>query len=209
MRRREFLSSSLGATVLFAATAPYRILDPHVHVWKRDPQFPFAKETTHPPDFDATPEMLIELMKKNGVEKTVIIQVIHYRYDNSYLASVVKQYPQYFQGVVRVDPLSAGAPDHLSRLTEKGFRGVRLSSSGEARGDWIKGPLMDPLWARCQELKVPMTVLAPISRMPDVGMLVDKYPELTIVIDHMADCPVDQPKELDKLIALKRHPRLF
>jgi len=25
----------------------------------------------------------------------------------------------------------------------------------------------------------------------------------------MADCPVDQPKELDKLIALKRHPRLF
>jgi predicted TIM-barrel fold metal-dependent hydrolase len=25
----------------------------------------------------------------------------------------------------------------------------------------------------------------------------------------MADCPVDQPKELDKLIALKRYPNLF
>ena len=42
---------------------------------------------------DATPEMLLELMKTHGVAKTVIIQVIHYRYDNSYLADVLKQYP--------------------------------------------------------------------------------------------------------------------
>src|SRR5579862_5961162 len=148
-------------------------------------------------------------MKANGVSKTVIIQVIHYRYDNSFLADVLKQYRGTFQGVCRVDPLDPAAPDHLSHWTEQGFRGVRISPAGDASGDWFRGPLMPPLWKRCQELKVPMTVLAPIGRMPDAEALIAKFPDLTVVIDHMADCPVDRPKEFEKLIALARYPKVF
>ena len=198
----------LGMAAMSPFMADYRILDPHVHVWKHDPEYPFA-EGQRVPDRDATPETLLGLMKANGVSRTVIIQVIHYRYDNRFLASVLKQYPGTFQGVCRVDPLDPAAPDHLSKLTEQGFRGVRLSPSGTASGDWFHGPLMPPLWKRCHELKVPMTVLAPITRMPEVGTLLEKLPDLTVVIDHMADCPVDQPAELEKLIALKRYPKLF
>ncbi len=194
------------------ALAPFmaddRIIDPHVHVWKHDPQFPFAAGAQVPAR-DATPETLLDLMKANGVSKTVIIQVIHYTYDNSYLADVLKRYPNTFQGVCRVDPRNPAAPDHLSKLTEQGFRGVRLSPAGDPSGDWFRGPLMPPLWKRCDELKVPMTVLAPISRMPDVGTLLEKLPDLTVVIDHMADCPVGQPSELEKLIALQRYPNVF
>jgi predicted TIM-barrel fold metal-dependent hydrolase len=195
-----------------AAMAPfmtdYPILDPHVHVWKHDPQYPFA-EGARVPDRDATPEMLLDLMGANGVSKTVIIQVIHYKYDNRYLEDVLKKYPGKFQGVCRVDPLDPAAPDHLSQLTARGFRGVRLSPAGNASGDWFRGPLMPPLWKRCAQLKVPMTVLAPIARMPDVARLLEKTPDLTVVIDHMADCPIDQPEELEKLIALKRYPNVF
>src|SRR5271165_6184801 len=195
-----------------AAMAPfvsdYRILDPHVHVWKHDPKYPFA-EGARVPDRDATPQMLLELMSANGVSKTVIIQVIHYKYDNRYLEDVLKQYPGTFQGVCRVDPLDPAAPDHLSQLTARGFRGVRLSPAGNASGDWFRGLLMPPLWKRCADLKVPMTVLAPITRMPEVALLLEKLPDLTVVIDHMADCPIDKPAELEKLIALKRYPNLF
>ena len=95
--RRAFL----GAVAMSSFAADYRIVDPHVHVWKHDPEFPFAREA-RPPARDATPEMLVDLMKANGVSKTVIIQVIHYRYDNSYLAGVLQRYPQYFQGVCRL-----------------------------------------------------------------------------------------------------------
>ena len=206
LSRRVFL----GAIAMSAAldAADYRIIDPHVHVWKHDPQFPFAKEA-HPPARDAAPETLLDLMKTNGVARTVIIQVIHYRYDNSYLASVLKRYPGMFHGVCRVDPLAPAAPDHLSRLTEQGFHGVRLSPAGDASGDWIRGPLMPPLWRRCEQLRVPMTILAPIGRMPDIGALIERSPDLTVVIDHMADCPVDQPTELEKLIALRKYPKVF
>jgi predicted TIM-barrel fold metal-dependent hydrolase len=206
--RREMLKMTAAVT-LASDSAHYRILDPHVHVWKHQAQFPFA-QGAKVPDFDATPEMLLELMKANGVAKTVIIQVIHYRYDNGYLAAVLKQYPQFFQGVCRVDPLDAAAPDHLTRLTkEDGFHGVRLSPAGDASGDWIRGPLMPPLWKRCEELKVPMTLLVPIGRVPDVQRLVEKFPELTVVIDHMADCPVDHPEQFDRLVALVRYPKVF
>lgn len=193
-----------------AAKVSYPIIDSHVHVWKADPRYPWAKETTKPPEQDATPEMLLALMKANGVERTVIIQVIYYRWDNRYLADVLKEYPGPFRGVARVNPEDRGAPDHLSRLVmEQGFRGVRLSPAGDAAGDWIRGPLMPPLWSRCRDLKVPMTVLAPVTRMPDVARLADRFPDLTVVIDHMADCPLDQPRELDKLIALARYPKVF
>jgi L-fuconolactonase len=192
-----------------ALAADYPIIDSHVHVWKHDPRYPFAPGAK-PLARDATPEMLLDLMKANGVSKTVIIQVIFYRYDNSYLADVLKRYPRYFQGVCRVDPLDPAAPGHLSRLTEEqGFHGVRLSPSGDAAGDWIRGPLMPPLWKRCEELKVPMTILAPITRMPDIAVLIDRFPQLTLVVDHMADCPVDKPAELEKLIALHRYPNAF
>ena len=54
-----------------------------------------------------------------------------------------------------------------------------------------------------------MQVYAPITRMPDLVPLIEQCPELTVVIDHMADCPVDRPQELEKLIALARYPRVF
>jgi predicted TIM-barrel fold metal-dependent hydrolase len=213
MTRRNIL----GAAAVSAAAqqqkkqpTSYRILDPHVHVWKTDKRYPFAKETKNPPAEDATPEMLLELMTKNGVSRTVIIQVIHYRWDNSFLADTLKKYPNFFQGVARVNPEDSTNPDHLSKLVqEEGFRGVRISPGAGASGDWIKGPLMPPLWKRCEQLKVPMTVLCPSTRLPDVEKLIAKQPDLTVVIDHMADCPIDNPAEQEKLLALKRYPKVF
>ncbi len=206
MTRRTLLK--LAAAAAIPAQSSYRIIDSHVHVWKHDPKYPFAPGAKVPPR-DATPEMLLALMKANGVSKTVIIQVIHYKYDNRYALSVLKQYPETFRGVCRIDPLDPAAPDRLSYWTEQGFHGVRISPSGDASGDWFRGPLMPPLWKRCQDLKVPMTVLAPITRMPDIVPLMDRTPDLTLVIDHMADCPIDQPEQLEKLIALKRYPNVF
>src|SRR5437762_3775102 len=190
------------AALATPAVTRYPIIDPHVHVWKRDRRYPWAKETERPPEKDATPEMLLDLMQANGVARTVIIQVIHYRWDNRYAADVLRQYRQYFRGVARVNPESPHAPDDLSRLVEEqGFQGVRLSPAGDATGDWIRGPLMPPLWERCENLGVPMTLLAPITRMGDIQPLIEKHPNLTVVIDHMADCPVDQPEKLNSLLA--------
>ena len=222
--RRMFLKSvaagSLGASLGLVrgsaaaaetnTVAPAPIIDAHVHVWTKDPRFLWAPETKNPPTTDATAEQLLALMDANGVKHTVIIQVIHYRWDNRYVADVLKRYPQRFRGVARVNPEDPAAPDHLSRLTkEDGFHGVRLSPAGNATGDWIRSPLMPPLWQRCSDLKVPMTILAPASRMPDIAPLAERFPELTVVIDHMADASPARPKEVEQLLVLRRFPKLF
>lgn len=190
-------------------TPGYRIIDSHVHVWANDPRYPWAAETAEPPGHDATPEMLLELMKTNGVSGTVLVQYIGYRWDNRYTLDAMKGRPRSFMAVARVNPVDPAAPDCLEELTEQGFHGVRLSPAGDATGAWVQGNLMLPLWRRAESLKIPMQILAPITRMPDMLPLIEKCPTLDVVIDHMADCPIDQPRELDKLIALARFPRVF
>lgn len=187
-----------------------RIIDPHVHIWANDPRYPWAPETTQPPKQDATPEMLLELMAAHGVEKTVLVQVIHYRWDNRYTAQALKDYPDKFMGVCRVNPEDPAAPDHLSYWTEEhGFHGVRLSPAVDARGDWFTGPLMDPLLARAEQLRVPLLVLTRPPRLPDLAALLERHSELDVVIDHMADASPDNPQDVERLLALARYPRVY
>ena len=173
-----------------------RIIDPHVHVWTNDPTFPWPAENPNPPAEDHTAEDLLALMDANGVEKTVLVQVIHYRWDNSYVAHVIKQYPDRFMAVGRINPEDPASPDHISMWTEQhGLHGMRLSPSRDAAGDWFKGPGMDPIFARAQDLGIPMLILTGASRMPDLARILDRYPDVDCCIDHMADAHPDNPEE--------------
>ena len=186
------------------------IIDPHVHVWKNDPAFPWPAENQNPPAEDRTAEMLLENMAANGVEKTVLVQVIHYRWDNSYIAHVIQQYPDKFMAVGRVNPEDPANADHLSMWTEeRGLHGVRLSPGADASGDWFKGPLMDPLFARAEALGVPLLLLTRPSRLLDLARLLENYPDLDVCIDHMADVHPDDEEGLGILTDMARFPRVY
>ena len=210
--RRDFLSMA-AATAATARLPPSRrqspMIDSHVHVWANDARFPFAPGANVPANIDASVQTLLRRMDANRVARTVLIQVIHYKWDNRYLVDCLHRYPARFAGVCRVNPEDPKAPDDLSHWTAQGCHGLRLSPAAGPEGDWIRGPLMPPLWSRCEQLRVPMTLLLPTSRLPDVQPLIERHPNLTVVIDHMADCPLDDPGALTKLLALARYPRTF
>jgi len=211
MKRRSFLSLSLQSVLASAGPTSAdaaSVIDSHVHVWEHRQDFPFA-EGAKPPAYDNSADDLLKLMHTNGVARTVLIQVIHYRWDNHYLIDVLRRYPGKFHGVCRVNPEDPAAPDHLSQLTEQGCHGVRLSPDATAKSDWIRGPLMTPLWQRCAQLRVPMTLLLPASRLPDVMPWIEKNPGLDVVIDHMADVPPDDPKGFQLLLQMARYPRVY
>jgi len=184
------------------------LIDSHVHVWSREPRYAFAPGAVVP-EIDASAETLLKLMHENQIARTVLIQVSHYKWDNRYLVDTLHKYPGRFSGVCRVNPEDSAAPDHLSSWIEAGCRGLRLSPAADDSGDWIRGPLMKPLWKRCSELKVPMTLLLPVNRLTDVAPLIEQHPELTVVIDHMADCPVDDVLKLRQLNAMAKYPNTF
>ncbi len=187
-----------------------RIIDPHVHVWKNDPAFPWPEENKKPPSEDRTAEDLLALMDAHGVEKTVLVQVIHYRWDNSYVADVIRRYPDKFMGVGRINPEDPAAADHVSMWTEEyGLHGVRLSPARDASEDWFTSPAMDPIFARAQDLGIPMLILTGPKRLPDLARLLDKYPDLDTVIDHMADVHPDDAEGRKLLSDMARYPRVY
>jgi predicted TIM-barrel fold metal-dependent hydrolase len=219
LSRRDFLQASAATLVAAAATEhyaaeekPMRIIDPHVHVWKNDLKYPWPKEEKEPPKEDALPETLLDLMRVNVVERTVLVHVIHYRWDCRYAADALKAHRDKFMGVCRVNPTGDSAADDLSRwVREYGFHGVRLSPATDATGDWINDrKRMDRILNRAVELKVPLCVLCDTGRLIDLARVIERHHEsLDVCIDHMADCPIDQPDELKKLLALARWPRVF
>jgi predicted TIM-barrel fold metal-dependent hydrolase len=217
--RRRFLRTT-AATLLAVGSGeavaadekPTPVIESHVHVWKNDPRYPWPKEVKDPPKEDALPETLLRLMEAGGVEKAVLVHPIHYRWDCRYVSDVLKDNPGRFMGVCRVNPEADTAPDDLTRwVRDHGFRGVRLSPAASAAGDWINDrPRMDRLLGRAAELRVPLCVLCPTARLPDVARAVERHrDDLDVCIDHMADCPPGRPDELQKLLALARFPRVF
>ena len=193
-------------------TSELRIVDPHVHVWKNDPHYPWPRDLTKPPREDALPATLLQLMAANGVEKTVIVHVIHYRWDCRYAGDTIKARPDKFMGVCRVDPTADRAVEELDRwVREYRFHGIRLSPVAGRAGDWINDrERMDRIWGRAAELKIPMCILCPVARLPDVGRVIERHHEgLDVCIDHMADCPIDRLDELKKLLALAKYRRVF
>ena len=127
-----------------------RIIDPHVHVWKHDPNYPWAKEEKEPPKDDALPETILRLMKANGVDNTVIVHVIYYRWDCRYAGDVIKANQKQFMGVCRINPEADSAADDLKRwVGDYGFHGVRLSPEADKTGEWINDqPRMDRIFKR-------------------------------------------------------------
>jgi predicted TIM-barrel fold metal-dependent hydrolase len=53
-----------------------------------------------------------------------------------------------------------------------------------------------------------MTALPPVTRLPEIMPPIGQNPDLTVVIDHMADSPLAQPGKLDLLLAPERYPKV-
>jgi L-fuconolactonase len=196
--------------LLSKAEASMRIIDTHVHIWTHNPVFPWATETIQPPQYDAHPDTLLGLMEVNGVERAVLVQPIYYRWDNRYLSHVLKAFPDKFMAVCRVNPEDPWAPDHLSYWTEEhGFRGVRLSPEPDPSGDWFTSPLMDPLFRRAAELRVPVVVFIQASQLRDLADILERVPDVDVIIDHLADCIDGDANNLPNLLALARYPHVY
>ena len=68
---------------------------------------------------------------------------------------------------------------------------------------------MDPIFRRAESLHVPLLLLTRPSRLPDLAARLEKFPELDVVIDHMADCNPKDEVGIGQLLDLARFPRAY
>ena len=95
------------------------IIDSHLHVWSDDEaRYPYG-EVSRPETGDrASVELLNEHMAEEGVEKAVIVQPIHYLYDNRYVADCLARFPGRWTG------------ERRSSRTTRGTKQITQASGG-------------------------------------------------------------------------------
>jgi len=185
------------------------IVDTHVHVISDDhKRFPkIAKPYEWP---EMTAEMLLATMDQCGIGRALLVQpYFTYHFDNSYQAEAALAHRDRFLCVCVLDQVAPAAPDILSDLVENhGVRGVRFMHIGDK--GIHRDPRAFPLWQRAIRHGIPICVAASLDEIADVRVVLDKFPEATVALEHMwATTTGDPPYDsLKPVMELARFPNL-
>ena len=171
------------------------MIDAHVHVFaKASREFPREVRDTMPADREESAEKLLALMEAHGVERATLVQIGGTSLEtHAYLRHCLKRYPDQFKGIGLV-PDPRHPQDHMDRLAEDGgIIGFRLHEIG--------GPLdptapMDvrtfttyPFWKHAAEKDYIVWLYPRAAEAHLTPWLLDAFPELTVVFNHLMICP--------------------
>lgn len=160
-------------------------------------------------DIGVTPEALIKVMDKNGVEKAVLLQGNWLGFQNEYTYKAVEKYPDRFVGAGTYDPFCVNVEAVKNHLfNELGFKIVKfeLSNGSGLMANrppvYLDGTVMNGCYAHARENG--LTVVLDIGRpgnpcwqVDAVASAVSKYPEVNFVLCHLL-APQIGDKELLK-----------
>ena len=202
------------------AQMPSRIVDTHPHAISPDrvkyPRDPLGgKASVWSEERPVSAEQLLAAMDEAGIAKAAVVHASTcYGYDNSYLADTVAQYPQRFTGVFSVDMLAADAPERVRHWASRGLSGLRLFTAGSTmvgQADWLADPRSFPAWDVAAELDLPVCVQMRAAGLPQLRVLLARYPRVRMVIDHLMNTPMPGGPpyvEAEPLFELAAHPNV-
>jgi predicted TIM-barrel fold metal-dependent hydrolase len=164
------------------------------------------------PACDIPVELLDQYLVEHGVSRSVLVQPVFRKEDNDYVATCAAAAPERFVAVCVVDPRRAGVVNRLRYWTEeRGCRGLRLRPRIPEEAAAFGGASTYPLWEYARHHGLVISVYAGPDHLSTLASLATRFPEVSIVVDHMAH-PVVQlgttSPQFHELLALSRHPRV-
>lgn len=176
------------------------IVDIHPHVVSTDTErYPITplqgKRSEWSKKRSVTFEELIAAMDEAGVDEAALVHSsTTYGYDCSYLADSVALRPDRVTGVFSVDMMASDAPEKIRYWAkERRLAGLRLYTSGgthQEQSTWMTDPKVFTGLERARELGLPVCVSLRPAGVPQLVVLVERFPELRFVVDHMMEPPI-------------------
>ena len=176
-------------------------IDTHTHVWGADEEpYPWVG-TDLPPGWSGayTHDDLIGTMDANGVDEAVVVTPPLYGNGpdaNAYTLDSLAAHPHRLWGVGSVDPFASDVAHRIRDLaTHDRVLGIRLYAAFEydpvpskldRNGRWILDERLRPLWETAVETGSTVYVFPKAQQLDAVIEVADRYPDLTLVVDHMA-----------------------
>lgn len=164
------------------------VVDSQVHLWGADtPERPWPKGThPHRPFALGSIEMLRE-MDAAGVNRLVIVPPLWEGRRNDLAIAAAKAHPGRFAAMGRLDPLAPGSRGLLSAWRKQpGMLGLRLAFHTAAFWPMLTEGHAEWIWGEAEKAGVPIYVLVPHSLVDIIDGVARRYPELKLVMDHLA-----------------------
>jgi L-fuconolactonase len=221
--RREFLKSTTGivASAFLPAPAAHAtpaerpaLIDCHTHFYDpaRPQGVPWPSKNDQVLYRTVLPKQFLEQAAPLGVTKTVVVEASPWVEDNTWLLDLAAANPAVVGVVGHLSPGESGFADQLTRFAANAlYRGVRVNHAplraGLERSEFVAD--LKRLAAAGRELDVNGGPELPA----DVARLAAQIPELTIIINHVANLDIDgaAPPQawLAGMQAAAKHPRVF
>ena len=205
------------------ADSPVPIVNGGEHAWVlNDKRFPINPDLatcpTNLPKHEYSAESILELMRRNGVDKCVIIHVCYYGRDNTYATYCVRTYPDKFRAIGQLvghrlySPADKENPSRLERaIKEENMVGMRISPIYNPDAVWMNDPVSYPLWKKAEQLGAVFNLFIAPHQIGQAADMARRFPGVNVVIDHFAMIDIKRPDSegIGQLVALARIPNVF
>jgi L-fuconolactonase len=203
-----------------STTTTMRVVDIHPHIISTDlqkyPRDPLGgNQSVWSSERPTSTEQLVKAMDEAGVAKAAIVQASTcYGFDNSYVADAVAQYPDRFTGVFSVDMLAPDAAEKIRYWVGRKLSGLRLFTAGSTMGQqsWLDDPRTFAGWEAAIECGIPVCVQLRTSGMPQLQVLLDRFPKATFIVDHFLNMSLEEGppyKEAEPLFQLVKYQNVY
>jgi predicted TIM-barrel fold metal-dependent hydrolase len=197
------------------------VIDIHSHIVSPDTKrYPLAPlggtQSTWSSERPTTYQQLLQAMDHAGVAKAAIVHSsTAYGFDNSYVADAVEAVPTRFTGVYSIDVLAPDAVKTFDYWLGRGCSGMRLFTTGSTLPDqatWFADPKTYPFWEHAAAKNIPVCVQMKQEGIPLLRQIMDKFPKVTIILDHLSRTPIeDGPpyKQAAEFLALAKYGQVY
>jgi L-fuconolactonase len=190
-------------------------IDAHQHFWDIESgHYDWPTEQHGPIYRTFRPSDLAPLLTSAGVDRTVCVQTVNTIRDTDAMLDAADEHP-FIAGVVGWLPLEdpAGLEQEAARWGGRPLCGIRHLIHHEADPDWVVRPTVVDGLRRAAALGLAFDVVAVFPRhLRHVPVIADAVPELTIVIDHLANPPIRNDgweRWREELAAAAARPNVF
>jgi predicted TIM-barrel fold metal-dependent hydrolase len=220
--RRQWLGGTLAVPVL-AARPPGVLIETHVHLFAGDPNhFPYSSASYLP---RAAPvEPYVKFAQAAKIDHAVIVHPEPYQDDHRYLEFCFSKEPSkgFFKGtclfdpidpatVVRMQSLVRANPGRIValRIHEVHPAGTPSTSSGAIRDRDLANPQMLQTWRAAHELGLRIQMHFIPFHASSIGGLAKKFPDMPVILDHLARPGQGSAQEYDQVLRLSELPLVY
>jgi len=164
------------------------IVDSHQHFWQVGRfDYPWMTPEVEVLCHDYLPPALAPVLKRNGVEKTILVQASNSLEETRWLLQLAQQ-NSFIAGVVGwIDLTGDGFAEQLDEFTgHPKFKGIRHLVESEPQDDWLMQPRVRANLRELARSGVAYDLLVHTRHLKYASMVADSCPELRLVVDHLA-----------------------